>query len=289
MTRTLALAGLFVVAACSSSTPPPPATPDVNSLTRLVLPSGDSHCPTGGISVTVNGGAVEYVCNGLPGPTGPIGPANGPAGPVGPIGPTGGTGPVGAIGPQGTQGPAGPQGGQGVAGPQGPAGPSSGYVPMVGGTRLISTATDWAGSDGSKYSPPAYYFYDQSLGMDCYPGYAEDGSYRCLPASIEGLTSYLQAYFTDATCTVQVSIVANFSGSGCVPRYFYEYVPSTTCTTRVQWTHYKFYTVGSEYTGTTLFHLSGSSCTATTRPTDYRYFYVLSAVPPSTFVEFTRR
>jgi hypothetical protein len=68
MTRTLALAGLFVMAACSSSTPPPPATPDVNTLTKLVLAPGDSHCPTGGISVTVNGGAVEYVCNGAVGP-----------------------------------------------------------------------------------------------------------------------------------------------------------------------------------------------------------------------------
>jgi hypothetical protein len=78
---------LLAGTACSGSGTPraPPATPDVNSLTRLVLPAGDSHCPTGGISVTVNGGAVEYVCNGSTGPQGAAG-AQGSAGAQGPAG-----------------------------------------------------------------------------------------------------------------------------------------------------------------------------------------------------------
>jgi hypothetical protein len=45
------LVGIVLLAgtACSGSgTPPaPPATPDVNTLTKLVLAPGDSHCPTG--------------------------------------------------------------------------------------------------------------------------------------------------------------------------------------------------------------------------------------------------
>jgi hypothetical protein len=94
------LVGIVLLAgtACSGSgTPPaPPATPDVNTLTKLVLAPGDSHCPTGGISVTVNGGAVEYVCNGAVGPQGPGGSSGGP---VGPTGPKGDTGPMGPTGP----------------------------------------------------------------------------------------------------------------------------------------------------------------------------------------------
>jgi hypothetical protein len=69
------LIGIVLLAgpACSGSGTPPaqPAAPDVNSLTKLALPVGDSHCPTGGVSVTVNGGGAEYVCNGAVGPQGP--------------------------------------------------------------------------------------------------------------------------------------------------------------------------------------------------------------------------
>jgi hypothetical protein len=72
----------------SSTTPPvtPPGTPDVNSLTKLVLPVGELHCPTGGVQLTLNGGSVEYVCNGAVGPQGPAGPAGNPgsAGPSAP-------------------------------------------------------------------------------------------------------------------------------------------------------------------------------------------------------------
>ena len=74
MKRLLFATALLAGSACSGSgTPstPPPVTSDVNTLAKLVLPAGDSHCPTGGISVTVNGGAVEYVCNGAVGPQGP--------------------------------------------------------------------------------------------------------------------------------------------------------------------------------------------------------------------------
>ena len=111
MTKPLFALALLAVVGCSgnssTSLQPPPVTPDLNSLTRVVLPTGDSHCPTGGISLTVNGGGVEYVCNGAVGPVGPTGPT-GPAG--------GGSG--GTVGPTGPTGPTGPQGPPGAAAPR---------------------------------------------------------------------------------------------------------------------------------------------------------------------------
>ena len=127
MRRILIAPVLFVIAACSGSgtslpTPPvnPPTTSDLSSLSKLSLPTGDSHCPTGGVQLTLNGGTVEYVCDGAVGPTGPSGPT-GPGGGVGGIGPIGPAGPVGPAGPQGLQGLQGPQGVKGDAGAQGPA------------------------------------------------------------------------------------------------------------------------------------------------------------------------
>lgn len=92
MKRVLLAVALLTTAACgggSTSTATPPATPpgstDVSALTKIVLPVGDAHCPAGGVAISVNGGTVEYVCNGTPGVAG----ATGPTGPTGPAGPPG--------------------------------------------------------------------------------------------------------------------------------------------------------------------------------------------------------
>ena len=121
MKRVLLVTALVAVTACSSngsSSTPPPGTPDVNSLTKLVLPVGDSHCPTGGVALSLNGGTVEYVCNGAVGPYG----STGPTGPIGPIGPIGPKGDAGTTGPIGITGPQGAKGDRGDAGPVGPRG-----------------------------------------------------------------------------------------------------------------------------------------------------------------------
>jgi hypothetical protein len=94
MKRVLLAAALLAATACSerrTSSTPADDTPEATSLTKVVLPVGDSHCPSGGISVALNGGVVEYVCNGSVGPTGPTGPS-GLAGPTGPTGAKGDTG-----------------------------------------------------------------------------------------------------------------------------------------------------------------------------------------------------
>ena len=53
------------------------------SVTGELLPSGNEHCPTGGVKFQAATGVV-YVCNGATGPTGPSGGAPGPTGPAGP-------------------------------------------------------------------------------------------------------------------------------------------------------------------------------------------------------------
>lgn len=109
-------------------------------------PSGEN-CPNGGVKLShgtdddfddvlaaeeIDG--VEYICNGLAGPTGPSGLAGedgevgaaGPSGPTGPTGPKGDTGETGPVGPEGETGPTGPTGAgeTGEPGPTGPAGPA---------------------------------------------------------------------------------------------------------------------------------------------------------------------
>ncbi len=48
------------------------------SVVASVLPSGDAHCATGGVQLSV-GASSTFVCNGARGPTGPQGPAGGSA------------------------------------------------------------------------------------------------------------------------------------------------------------------------------------------------------------------
>lgn len=104
--------------------PPGPAGRDGEdglSPTVVAVPSGDEHCPYGGVAIgerTSSSTRVLYACNGAPGPAGPAGPP-GAAG-VGETGPSGPTGPTGATGPQG---PTGATGATGAEGPPGPAGP----------------------------------------------------------------------------------------------------------------------------------------------------------------------
>ncbi|MFZ5442442.1 MAG: hypothetical protein ACOZQL_20705 [Myxococcota bacterium] len=93
------------------------------SVTVVAIDGGA--CPTGGVRISVDGGAPAFVCNGAPGPQGAAGPqgAQGAAGATGATGPQGPTGATGATGPQGPTGATGATGPQGPAGATGPAGP----------------------------------------------------------------------------------------------------------------------------------------------------------------------
>jgi len=286
MKRLLLATLLLAATACSGSgttapTPPGtlPGTPDVNSLTKLVLPAGDSHCPTGGVALTLNNGSVEYVCNGAVGPQGPTGP----------------------------QGPAGSAGG------------SSGSDPAKrAGSRLSivsPTLKAHTGSDGSSYPEYVYSsygdFYDNQLQIACRIDFASDRTSRCLPISGGGLATELVGsayqdswYFTDSSCTNHPWSVYSGTQCGVVGRFAARSTEDTTvCPSRRLQTIYSYqpfsgtiYEIvttvsGSDANGCPIYK---KTCTPVAVPVTTcggtssapGPFVIVTEVPPSTFVLF---
>ena len=257
MKRLLLASAVLAVTACGgsgTSAAPSPATPDVSSLTKVVLPAGDIHCPTGGISVNVNGGGVEYVCNGAVGPQGPTGPT-GPQGPAG-----GGTG-------------GGTGGGSTAAG-------SRLQIPAA-------QSVKHTGSDGSIYytsSGGDLPFYDTALGVYCYPGLASDKTNRCIPtedprAPGKVVSAWLIGY-ADGACTIPAVAVSSVS---CNPKYAVDYEYEYVCPNRLT---INVYSLGSRLSN--FFYKSDTSCvdySTTLLPNGSAYLATLMA--PSAFVAFT--
>ena len=258
MRRVLAIGGLLAVTACggggtSSPTTPSgsPGTPDVNSLTKVVLPVGNSNCPTGGISVTVNGGAVEYVCNG-------------------------------AVGPQGPQGPTGPTGAAG-------GGTGGGSGSSAAGSRLqipAAQSTKHTGVDGSVYYTTTggdLPFYDTSLGVYCNPGLASDGSNRCIPQDDPRLPGSVgmvwSAGYADIACAVSAVIVYSAS---CTPKYATQSVAYNSCPYQAT---ASVYSVGAKLS--VFFMKSGATCVDSSTYLSFGTAYLATVVAPSALVAFT--
>jgi hypothetical protein len=131
------------------------------------------------------------------------------------------------------------------------------------------------GSDGSQVNYPTG-LHDNQLNLDCSLQRASDGVMRCLPYLSSGY--YAGTMFADPACS---SPVVAMPSCGTAPVYFYQY--TSTCPSSLA---YEFYQAGSQYTGSTIYYSSGTTCTQSSMTPSYRYFYVGAVVPPSTFVGF---
>jgi len=192
-------------------------------------------------------------------------------------------------GADGVQGPSGPQGEKGIQGPEGPEGPAgtcecpSGSA-VNSGSRLIAQSDVFTGSDGSEFPASDVYmpgyatlFYDSSLGIECQPGFASDGTIRCLPGSM----LYTHIWYQDSDCTVPVAYFVEqevTDETGCHPTTVPEFVIAQTGCPK------KIYHRGAEVTSLP-YQLAGDACTQVSSM-PYRLFLLGNEAPPSTFVQF---
>jgi hypothetical protein len=141
-----------------------------------------------------------------------------------------------------------------------------------GGSRL--KVQYLAGADGSK---AFWSFYDTQRKEQCSFAAGGDGVMRCLPTA----TSYFVGYYADAGCT-QALVYANV---GCAtPTYAWK-TDSAACPLTAG---HHVLTVGSPFTGPSIYILAGSTCSGPS-PTSssFLYFYAGSEVDPGSFVSAT--
>jgi hypothetical protein len=137
------------------------------------------------------------------------------------------------------------------------------------GTRL--KVKYYAGDDGSKAFAG---FYDSQRKEDCSFRTAADGVSRCMPTT----NAVFSGYYADMTCTQPVVVVP----AGCsTPTYVLQTDVSCNPVSDLL-------SVGVSYSGSSIYVLSGTTCTGTSGTgSGAAYFYLGSEVPPSSFVAGT--
>lgn len=153
--------------------------------------------------------------------------------------------------------------------------------PNQSGTRL--KVHYYAGADGSKQTAGMH---DSMLNVDCYFQPMSDGTQRCVPIyGGTGGQAAVQTYFADAACTQ--ALATTFKGCA-PPAYAINYVSAPACDWQYVW---HVYSIGTPYTGASMYSLSGSTCSGPT-PTSglsstYDIYTVGAELPPTTFVQAT--
>ena len=138
----------------------------------------------------------------------------------------------------------------------------------------------YEGSDGSEQQNG---FFDSSLNVSCFYITASDLTIRCLPISGQASSSA----FSDSQCSQRLGYVTK----GCTkPPYAYTATTNTACGGGA---FYSVFPTNGAYTGTSVWYMSGTTCTAYTTQqvtslyASYDAYSVGAEVAPSSFVSAT--
>lgn len=150
------------------------------------------------------------------------------------------------------------------------------------GTRLKAMYQE--ATDGSK-TYLYYQWYDSQRQEQCGFMAADDGTTRCLPTAELSLPG---TYFSDSACTQQLAYRAKPT-TGCTaktsqPKYAGGY-STINCTLE-----YQIFSVGTPFSGATIYMKSGTTCTsltASTYTTTMDFYSVGAEIPASSFVAAT--
>ena len=141
----------------------------------------------------------------------------------------------------------------------------------------------YVGADGSKQSAGMH---DTMLNVDCTFATMSDGALHCIPTTT-GLapTTGKLGFFADSACT---QVVASTLSGCAMPQYASGSLSSGGCPYSPTW---HVFPVQGAFTGTSVYTMSGTTCSSTGTPVtsfpEYQLYTVGAELPPSNFVQAT--
>jgi hypothetical protein len=146
--------------------------------------------------------------------------------------------------------------------------------PATSGSRL--KAMYRVGDDGSREFAG---WRDSARNEDCFFQTATDGTTRCMPTT--GAT--VAGYFADAGCTAPVAYLPTSTGGCASPPKYARSSETLACGIYAV----KLATLGSAFSGSTVYAKGPTSCIATAPIAGFTYFNVGSDIGPAAFVQAT--